>query len=321
VQGSSAGRASPGKRVAVVTPEETVGVEVPASCANLGSGFDSLAVAVGRSLVAVTADREARRVIITGEGADELPSDERNRVWQAFVAYCERSGEPVPDVSLRVRSTIPLERGLGSSAAAAVAGVTLARAATGGGGSDRDLVDLAAAFDGHADNVAAALLGGLVVVVDGQPRRLEPTDAWMPVLCVPQARQSTNAARELLPEQVSLADAAATAGRAALLVAGLTGATALDVAACTDVLHEPPRLAAMPESGRLVAALRDSGRPACLSGAGPTVLALVPGGDQEAVQAVRALAGQGWEVDASRWNRGGAEACPPTAALGQAWQP
>lgn len=302
-----------------MTPEETVGVEVPASCANLGPGFDSLAVAVDRSLVAVTVDRGERRVEVAGEGADELPSDERNRVWQAFVAYCEHAQVPVPDVSLAIRSTIPLERGLGSSAAATVAGVTLARAATGGGGSDGELVDLAAGFDGHADNVAAALLGGLVVVVDGTARRLDPTDAWQPVLCIPRTRQATSAARDLLPAQVPLADAASTAGRAALLVAGLTGTAALEPAACTDVLHEPPRLAAMPDSGRLVGALRAQDHPACLSGAGPTVLAIVRAGDDDAVAAVRALAGEGWEVVASRWNRGGAEACPPTAALGAAW--
>jgi homoserine kinase len=292
---------------------ESVAVQVPASSANLGPGYDAFAVALDVHLVAWTVEPGEGRVQPEGEGADELPTDERNLVWRAFVAYCEWAGVPTPEVSLRTRNPIPLERGMGSSSAAAVAGVALGRAVTGAGGSDRDLVALAAAFEGHADNAAAAVLGGLCVVVDGHPRRLEPSDALRPVLCVPRVRQSTDEARGLLPTSLPVAQAAANAARAAVTLAGLCGATAFDPAAMTDVLHEPARLAAMPGSGALVASLRADGIGACLSGAGPTVLAVVPAGDSGAVEAVRRRAGSEFEVLDVRWDRAGAALCPPSA--------
>lgn len=289
----------------------SVGVEVPASCANLGPGFDSLAAAVDLRLVAWTGPRGPQRVASEGEGAGELPTDDRNLVWRAFVGYCERFGVEAPDVSLSVSSDIPLERGLGSSAAGAVAGVALARAVTGAGGSDQDLIDVAAGLEGHPDNAAAAVLGGVVACVDGRARAFEPAPGLRPVVCVPKARQSTEAARGILPDEVPLADAAATGGRAALVLAGLTGACAFDPASMVDVLHEPARFQAMPETGRLVAELRAAGIGACLSGAGPTVLAIVAERQQEAVERVATLAGPRWQVRPSAWDRGGAWVCPP----------
>jgi homoserine kinase len=294
-----------------VAPEH-VAIQVPASSANLGPGFDAFAVALDVHLIAWTVEREEARVLSEGEGAAELPTDERNLVWRAFEAYCSWADVPVPDVTVRTRNPIPLERGMGSSSAAAVAGIALARAVTRAGGRDADLIDLAAAFEGHADNAGAAVLGGLVVVVDGRVRRLEPTSALRPLLCVPTSRQSTDEARGLLPEQIPLADAAANGARAAVTLAGLAGAMAFDPLAMTDVLHEPARLAAMAGSGTLVAALRQRGVGACLSGAGPTVLAVVPSGDEAALATVRDAAGDGFEVRAVRWDRAGAIACPPT---------
>jgi len=131
-------------------------------------------------------------------------------------------------------------------------------------------------------------------------------------VCVPTARQSTAEARGLLPEHVALADAAANGARAALVLAGLSGAGAWDPAVMTDVLHEPARLAAMPAAASLVVALRDAGLGACLSGAGPSVLAVVRSGDAAAVERVSAAAGDGWRVEPRRWDRAGAAACPPT---------
>lgn len=293
-------------------PEDVVAVEVPASSANLGPGFDAFAVALGLTMVVQTTDRGNARVVAEGEGAGELPRGDENLVWRAMVAYCRWAGVAVPEVSLRSRSAIPLERGLGSSAAAAVAGVALARAATRGGGRDADLVALAAELEGHPDNAAAAVLGGLCIVVDGTPRRLEPTDVLRPLLCVPAARQSTEAARGMLPEQVPLAAAAANGARAAVVLAGLSGGMAWDPGAMTDVLHEPTRLAAMGETGALVRALRAAGIGACLSGAGPSVLAVVRSGDAGAEARVRATTPAGWAVHAPGWDRGGASVCPPT---------
>lgn len=292
--------------------DDVVAVEVPATSANLGPGYDVLAAAVDLRLVAQTAPRGPERVSIDGEGAGELPTDDGNLVWRAFVAACERAGVTVPDVSLAVRSEIPLERGLGSSAAAAVAGAALARAAAGTAWSDHEIIALAADLEGHADNAAAAVLGGIVAFVDGRARRFDPAPILRPVLCVPTTRQSTSAARALLPAEVPLATAAASAGRAALVLAGLTGAGALDPWVLTDELHEPVRFTAMPDSGALVNALRAHGTAACLSGAGPSVLAVTAIDDPAAVSRVRAAAGEGWHIRASAWNRAGATACPPS---------
>lgn len=297
--------------------EPSVTVEVPASCANLGPGFDALAVAVDLTMtVRATAPEDDRRLRVDGEGAGELPTDDTNLVWRALCAYCDWAGAAVPDIGLHADSAIPLERGLGSSAAAAVAGVTLGRAVTASGGDDAALVRLAAAFDGHADNVAAALHGGLVVVAGDRARPLCPTEALRPVVCVPPERQATSAARALLPETVTLGDAAANGARAALVTAGLCGAAELDPEAMRDVLHEPARFRAMPASGELVAALRADGVAACLSGAGPTVLALTPAGDAAAVDRVGDLAGAGWQVQGRRWHRAGASVSPRPAVTG-----
>ncbi len=293
-------------------PQQVVGVEVPASSANLGPGFDALAVALDLRLVAWTEDRGAERVITEGEGEGEVPTGDDNLVWRGLVGYCEWAGAPVPDVGLRVRNPIPLARGMGSSAAAVVAGLALGRAITRAGGRDADLVALAAGFEGHADNAAAAVLGGLCVVVDDVPRRVEPTDVLRPVLCIPPSRQSTAEARGLLPEQVTLRDAAANGARAALVLAGLSGGIAWAPEVMRDALHEPARLAAMRSSGALVARLREAGVGACLSGAGPSVLAIVRSGDQAAVARVRDAADEDWTVSPLAWNRSGAAVCPPT---------
>ena len=284
----------------------TVRVTVPGSSANLGPGFDALAAAVDLYLTVDVVGREERRVVPSGDGAGELATDDRNLIWRAVVAYCERVGVAVPDVSLRADNAIPLERGLGSSAAAAVAGAAVGRALAQGSGRDDDLIAVATDLEGHADNAAAAVLGGVVVVAGGRALRLQPTDALRPVVAIPDARQSTEAARGILPATVPLAAAAANGARTAVVLAGLAGAVAWDPAAMVDVLHEPSRLQAMSASGRLVADLRERGLAACLSGAGPTVLAVVGAHDDDAVSAVRSCAGQGWSVRPSGWDLAGA---------------
>lgn len=298
-----------------VNEQEAVGVTVPATSANLGPGFDAFGVALSLTLRARVAPREERRVIATGDGAGEVPTGEDNLVWRAFVAYCERFGVAVPDVSLVVDNDIPLERGMGSSSAAAVAGIALARAFTKAGGTNQDLIDLAAGFDGHPDNVAPAVLGGVVVCLGGMAHRLQPTDRLRPVVFVPESRQSTKEARGVLPATLPLADAAANGARAAVVLTGLVGAMAWQPAAMNDVLHEPMRLRLMRDSGELVATLREVGVAACLSGAGPSVLAIVPRADEAAIQHVRTLAGNGWRVLPLDWDVHGAEVCPPSAAL------
>ena len=293
-----------------------VAVEVPGSSANLGPGFDALAAALDVVLTVRTTDRRDRRVVPAGLGADELPTDETNLVWRAFQGGCDRAGVEVPDVSLAVDNAIPLERGMGSSAAAAVAGVVLARALTQAPVSDAQLLDVATQLEGHPDNAGAALLGGIVLCADGGVARFEPAPTLRPVICISELRQGTSAARGVLPASVSLVEAAANGARVARVLTGLTGSASWNPAAMHDVLHEPARFGVMTESGALVAALRAQGIGACLSGAGPSVLAIVPVGDDDAVAAVWQAAGARWDVRAVGWHRRGAGKVNLTATTG-----
>ena len=253
-------------------------VRVPASTANLGPGFDALGLALALyDEVEVALAPSGLRVEVRGEGAGQVPTDDTHLVVRALRAACARCGYQAGGLVLRCHNRIPHSRGLGSSAAAAVAGV-LAGYALAGMQPDEAALDLAAGFDGHADNAGASLLGGLVISWhDGQTFRavrLEPHSDLVPVLLVPELTSSTEITRGLLPAEVPHTDAAFTAGRAALAVHALTAAPQLLLAATEDRLHQVYRRAAYPGTGRLVDTLRAAGVPAAVSGAGPTVLAL-----------------------------------------------
>jgi homoserine kinase len=258
-------------------------VRVPASTANLGPGFDALGLALALyDEVDVTPVASGLRVEVRGEGAGQVPTDEEHLVVRALRAACARLGCRPAGLVLRCRNSIPHARGLGSSAAAAVAGV-LAGYALAGIAPDEAVLDLAAGFDGHADNAGASLLGGLVISWKDEHSfravRREPHPDLAPVLLVPEETSMTKVTRGLLPPEVPHGDAAFTAGRAALLVHALTAAPQLLLPATEDRLHQPYRRAAYPTTGRLVDALRAAGVPAAVSGAGPTVLALPAGGE------------------------------------------
>lgn len=283
------------------------GVRVPASSANLGPGFDVLAVALDLPLTVHATPFGGRRIVATGQGAQDVPDDDGNLIWQALRMFCDAHAVTPPDVTLHCDNQIPLERGLGSSAAAAAAGVALARRLTGAPVSDQDLVDLVTRLEGHADNAAAAVLGGLVVAgPTGPARRFDPARTLRPIVCIPGQRSSTTAARGLLPSDVPLDTAVDTARRTALVLAGLSGMIAWDPIAMADEIHEPPRLATMPGSRRLIDAARGAGLGACLSGAGPSVLVVADGDDHEASEWLATTAGDGWRVEPLRWDRSGA---------------
>lgn len=288
-------------------------VRVPATTANLGPGFDAFGAAVGIHLHVRTTDRDdAARVTASGEGADELDPGDGNLAWRAFVAFCQHRGVDVPDVALRLHNEIPLARGLGSSSAAIVAGLTLARALTQVRCSDTEVVELADGLEGHPDNVAPAVLGGLVAAVwtdDGLVlRRTQPHAALRPALVVPEARQLTADARTVLPAALDRADVAAQAARAGHVLAGLSGIWPVAPAAAGDRLHEPPRLAAMSASGRVVQRLREEGVHAWLSGAGPSVAAAVSTrADEDRVRA--AAEPEGFRLHLPDWDLSGAVAC------------
>jgi homoserine kinase len=292
-------------------------VRVPATSANLGPGFDALGVALGLYLCVAATPRGPVRVTTTGEGAGEVTDGDDNLVWASLVQFCRAHDVPVPDVSLEVDNHIPLERGLGSSSSAIVAGLALGRFLTDVAVGDRDLVRLADEIEGHPDNVAPAILGGFVsstVTCDGDlvVRRAQPDARTAVVVAVPPHRQLTSEARAALPEALSRDDVVVQAGRAAHVTGALTGAWPVDATAAGDVLHEPGRLQAMPASGALVADWRAAGLHAWLSGAGPSVAAAVPaaGGDVR-TRAVDLAEAAGFTVLALDWDLAGTMVCAP----------
>ncbi len=254
-----------------------VTVRTPASSANLGPGFDALGLAL-TMYDEVTAEvaPSGLEINVTGEGSDSVPQDETHLVVRAMYAAFDALGDRPTGLRLRCNNAIPHGRGLGSSAAAIAAGISLANALIDGSAPDAAaMYQLAADLEGHPDNVAAALFGGLTIAwLDGASAQVERLASHLEVtVFVPPHSVSTERARGLLPEQVPHADAAANAGRAALLVRALTGAPDLLLAATEDRIHQKYRASAMPESYELMTALRQTGVAATISGAGPTVLA------------------------------------------------
>jgi homoserine kinase len=288
-------------------------VRVPATSANLGAGFDAMGLALGLydDVVAVVGE-DGILVDVAGEGADEVARTDKNLVVVAMRATFELLGGQPRGIEVSCANRIPHGRGLGSSAAAIVAGVLLARALVLGGEqtmSQAEVLNLASQLEGHPDNVAACLLGGLTLAWanDTDPTsinavQLELDPALTAVVLVPPNPVSTKTARRALPESVSHADAVHNAARSALLVAALSGAartvgtgefsgeddeiedngrihnaaerTQLLIAATEDRLHQPYRRTGMTATASLVAALRAAGIAAMLSGAGPSVLAI-----------------------------------------------
>jgi homoserine kinase len=260
----------------------SITVRVPASTANLGPGFDALGMALAMyDTVEATVTSGGLKVEVIGEGADEVPCDESHLVVRALRTAADALGLDLPGVALSCHNVIPHARGLGSSAAAIVAGVAAAYGLA-GRPLDEDALQLAAEFEGHADNVAASLSGGLVLAWSEGPRyravRLEPHRDVTPVVLIPDTYSATSVTRGLLPGNIPHKDAAFAAGRCALAVHALTTRPDLLLPATEDRLHQDYRASAWPDTMRVVRELRGNGVPATVSGAGPTVLALPPGG-------------------------------------------
>jgi homoserine kinase len=314
-------------------PARPVAVRVPATSANLGPGYDAVGLALGLY------DTVEARIIpggvaieVSGVGEATVAAGEDHLVIRAMRAAFSALGDQPPGIGLRCVNAIPQGYGLGSSAGAIVAGLLAARALAadaarsraqragpGPGLTDAELLQLATALEGHPDNVAACLAGGLTVAWTSdrgaQAARLAPVAGLTPVLCVPEIPLSTAHARGLLPAAVPHADAVANSARAALLIAGLTIDPALLMAGTEDYLHQPYRAAAAPATADLVGRLRAAGIPAVVSGAGPSVLALTVSGVPPGPEAVRPIAdgtGTAWQVRVLDVNRDGAtvEAVP-----------
>ena len=273
-------------------------IEVPATTANLGPGFDCLGMALDLwNQVRVTPSAHAE-VVVSGEGAGLLPATARNLVYRAASLGAERLGVELPPLHLEVCNAVPLARGLGSSAAAAVAGLTIANHISGNPLDRETILALAVQLEGHPDNAAPALWGGACLVVqpdEGPPvvRQMELAAGLTCVAFVPEMRLATKAARSVLPRRVTMSDAVFNLAHTALLVrALLTGAWEDLRLATEDRLHQPHRSPLMPGMEPLFqAALQAGAFGVFLSGAGPTVLALTsPDRAQSVVDAFKAEA-------------------------------
>jgi homoserine kinase len=260
----------------------TFTVRVPATAANLGPGFDALAMALDL-WNEVEVDLDAPPAIeVEGEGSGELPEDRSNLVVRSMSHLAREVGSLLPEVAVRCINRIPLERGLGSSAAAVISGLVAADRLLGTVLPTDRLLTLGMDLEGHPDNLAACLRGGMAIAYrsgDGwRAERLDPHPSLRPVLLVPeQERLATDDARRALPAEVSLADAAFNVGRAALVVVALTERPDLLASALDDRLHQDRRLPLVPAARAMFEGLRRAGIPVCVAGAGPSLLAF----DQE----------------------------------------
>jgi homoserine kinase len=282
----------------------------PATSANLGPGFDCFGVALDLCNEIVLDTDGEPGATWDGEGADELPVDGTDLVTRAVAETAEgRPGVELPPFAIHGTNRIPLERGLGSSSAAAVAGAALGAALLGSLGLEEDpssIFSIAAELEGHPDNAAAAAFGGLTVVTEGAVRRFEVSPALRPVLLVPeQLRLPTAAARAALREQVAIRDAVYNIAHGALVVQALvTGDEGLLDAAMRDRLHEDVRLDFVPEVRGILERLRGASLPACLSGAGPSVLAF------ESAERTVPDPGDGWRTMRLKVRSKGVEVVP-----------
>ncbi|MEV7527848.1 homoserine kinase [Agrococcus sediminis] len=273
--------AEPGARVPL---GRSVRVRVPATSANLGPGFDTLGLALNvHDELEVTATEAGVRVDVTGVGADGehgVPTDETNLVARSLLHVLDRVGVEAPGLRITATNAIPHGRGMGSSGAAIVSGVLAAKGLLEGivDVTDEDVLRWATELEGHPDNVAPAIFGGLTIawVDETGPRhkQLAVHRGVSLLVAVPEATMSTSLARSLQPDAVPHADAVFNLSRSALLVAALTQSPELLFDATEDRLHQTYRASAMPETSALVRELRAAGHAAVVSGAGPSVLVL-----------------------------------------------
>jgi homoserine kinase len=285
-----------------------VTVQVPATSANLGPGFDSLGLALTLyDTVQARVTPGGVQVEVHGVGADTVERDEGHLVLRAMRAAFAAIGAQPSGLAIFCRNEVPQGFGVGSSAAAIVAGVLVARELAGSAGAQalppEALLRLATELEGHPDNVAACLSGGLSIswttAAGVRAARLTPLPGLRPVLCLPADPLATHVARQVLPAAIPHALAAANAARAALLIAALSGQPDLLLDGTEDFLHQPYRAAAMPATAALIGRLRAAGIPAVVSGAGPSVLALTVTGAGPGVDEVAGIvggAGEDWQV-------------------------
>lgn len=265
----------------------TIRVSVPATTANLGPGFDCLALALSLHNRVEVSRVSRTQVIIHGEGAGLLPEDEGNLVLRAMQHLASYAGSVLPPVQVFQHNAIPVGSGLGSSAAAVVAGLLAANELLGASLPLPLLLALATELEGHADNVAAALTGGLVLVAGDEVVSL-PVAPLQAVVVLPAVTLSTRAARAALPASVPRADAVFNLAQLGLLLQALArGDQPLLARAMADRLHQPYRISLIPGMPAALAAAQAAGAAACLSGAGPSLIAFTASGHEALARAIR----------------------------------
>jgi len=302
-------------------------VSVPSTCANLGPGFDTFAIALDMHdrFAAQVLDDPIFDVDVTGEGADEVKRDKNHLVIKSMLRGFEFMGQKPRGIALRALNVTPHGRGLGSSASAIVGGLLLARDLVLGGDqymSNDEMLMLATELEGHPDNVAAAIHGGATIswMQDIFPTKDIPNNnavkigssisipvhpSIRAVIYIPNQQLSTTKARKLLPETIPHHDAVLNSSRSALLGVAISTKPELLFTATEDFLHQRYRASAYPKSMELVQSLRSHGIAAVISGAGPTVLVLHNGDDQDVARLLE-MAPDGFQAQSLAISRGGA---------------
>lgn len=285
---------------------DRVVVRAPATVANLGPGFDCLGLALDW-YDEVRVERYDGPLEITASGlrADGVRRDASNSIAEGIARVLGTAD----GLRIHKMTAVAFGRGFGSSAAAIVAGVVAGRAIGDTAHTDEELLEIAIDLEGHPDNVAPCLLGGVTISTPERTYRVDAPSDIVPLVCVAREGLATEKARGVVPDDLPRATAVANASRTALLIAALTtGDASMLVDATEDLLHQPPRFALMPESGELVGKLRAANVAAFLSGAGPSVTALVAAADAERALAIaREAAPEGWEARLESFSSSGAE--------------
>ena len=259
-----------------------VSIRIPASSSNLGPGFDCLGLALGLYNRVVVQETDSGRIeiAVAGEGAGEVPTSRDNLVWSSMEYLFRKVGYETGGVRLDLENGIPIARGLGSSAAARIGGLMAGKVLSGADLDEQDILNMAFELEGHPDNAAPALMGGLVISSARGTHvdcvRIEPPEGIMAVLAVPSFELATERARSVLPEKVSLTDAVYNMSCVALLTAAFaTGEVRAIRSAMEDRVHQPYRASLIPGMHRVFdAALEAGALGVAISGAGPTILAL-----------------------------------------------
>jgi homoserine kinase len=293
----------------------TLRVKVPATSANLGPGYDSFGLSLSLyDEIVVRVGEDGLDIDVAGEGAGKVRTDARNLVVKSMNTAFDRMGGRPRGLEVRCLNRVPHGRGLGSSAAAIVGGLTAARALTVGGEErldDERLLAVATEMEGHPDNVAATLVGGFTLAwTDGGQvgvLKVAPHPDLLPVVFIPGTELRTAKARKAIPETVPHSDAALNSARAALLSRAISDRPDLLMVATEDFLHQEYRRSVMPRSLTLVDELRGAGVPAVISGAGPTVLALT---DRSTAAEVSQQRRRGWQIQSVEIDRQGVQVLP-----------